>query len=272
LERQLLEEGHELLVPRLDETAGAYKVRIAEYLQKVEDVKMSDLVGYVAHRRVLIELLAQAIKRGDDGNYVREDLIHTLIMPMRTDSAQVMLDNCNLWLVDERLAFHNYLASDQTLTKIPITGATSTKEPDLVALNVFDNPVLMSETKAPPYASLVIIELKRPMRNDDKDPVEQALDYLNRIRRGKVQTAEGRLIPNAEEIPGFCYVICDLTPTVAERCLYHHDLTVTSDYMGYFGYLKNMKAYVEVISFDKLVRAAKERNRAFFEKLGLPTN
>ena len=31
-----------------------------------------------------------------------------------------------------------------------------------------------------------------------------------------------------------------------------------------------MKAYVEVISFDKLVVAAKERNRAFFDRLGLP--
>ena len=134
----------------------------------------------------------------------------------------------------------------------------------------------MSETRSPPYASLVVIELKRPMRNDaapgeEKDPVHQALQYLNRIRRGKVQTAEGRPIPNPDDIPGFCYVICDLTPTVKELCIFTHDLTVTSDHLGYFGYRKNMKAYVEVISFDKLVGAAKERNRAFFDKLGLPT-
>jgi len=270
LEHELLDQGHDLLTPRHNETAAAYKARLAAYLQKVEDIKMSDLAGYVAHRRVVIELLEAAIKKGPEG-YAREDLIHALIMPMRTDSTEVMLDNCNLWLVDERLAFHNYLASDRALCSMPITGATSTKEPDLVALNVFDNPVLMSETKAPPYASLVVIELKRPMRNDDSDPVEQALDYLNKIRRGKVQTFEGRPIPHPEEIPGFCYVICDLTPAVAERCLYTHDLTETSDHMGYFGYRKNMQAYVEVISFDKLVNAAKERNRAFFDKLGLPT-
>ena len=274
LERDLLHEGHDLLTPRHDETATAYKLRIEEYLQKVEDIKMSDLTGYVAHRRVVLDLLEAAIKRGPNG-YAREDLIHTLIMPMRTDSTEVMLDNCNLWLVDERLAFHNYLASDQTLRSMLITGATSTKEPDLLALNVFDNPILMSETRAPPYASFVVIELKRPMRNDaapgeEKDPVQQALQYLNRIRRGNVQTAEGRPIPNPDDIPGFCYVICDLTPTVKELCVLTHDLTVTSDHMGYFGYRKNMKAYVEVISFDKLVRAAKERNRAFFDKLGLP--
>ncbi|MCY4122239.1 MAG: ATP-binding protein, partial [Acidobacteria bacterium] len=276
LERDLLHEGHDLLTPRHEETAQAYKLRIAEYLQKVEDIKMSDLVGYVAHRRVVLDLLEAAIKKGPEG-YAREDLIHTLIMPMRANSTKVVLDNCNLWLVDERLAFHNYLASDQTLHSMPITGATSTKEPDLLALNVFDNPILMSETRSAPYASLVVIELKRPMRNDaalgeEKDPVQQALQYLNRIRRGKVQTAEGRPIPNPDDVPGFCYVICDLTPTVKELCVLTHDLTVTSDHMGYFGYRKNMKAYVEVISFDKLLVAAKERNRAFFDRLGLPAS
>ena len=102
------------------------------------------------------------------------------------------------------------------------------------------------------------------------DPIEQALKYLDRIRQGKVQTAQGRPIPASEDIPGFCYVICDLTPSIVNRCDIH-DLTRTSDSMGYFAYKKNYKAYVEVISFDRLVNLAKERNRAFFDKLGLPT-
>lgn len=114
------------------------------------------------------------------------------------------------------------------------------------------------------------------MRNDakageEKDPIEQALGYLNRIRKGQVTTAGGRLIPNSEDIPGYCYVICDLTKTIIERCEFL-DLTVTSDHMGYFGFHKQYKAYIEVISFDKLVNTAKERNRSFFDKLGLPTN
>jgi hypothetical protein len=117
--------------------------------------------------------------------------------------------------------------------------------------------------------------LKRPMRNDaqqgDKDPIEQALGYLDRIRQGKVQTANGRLIPGSENIPGFCYVLCDLTPTVVQRCKIH-DAIRTSDGLGYFFYNKTYSAYVEVFSFDRLVNSAKERNKAFFDKLGLPTN
>jgi hypothetical protein len=48
-------------------------------------------------------------------------------------------------------------------------------------------------------------------------------------------------------------------------------LTETSDHLGYFGYNPNFKAYIEVISFDRLLNAARQRNRAFFDKLGLPT-
>ena len=41
--------------------------------------------------------------------------------------------------------------------------------------------------------------------------------------------------------------------------------------MGYFGFHKKFKAYIEVISFDRLVNMANERNKAFFDKLGLPS-
>ena len=50
------------------------------------------------------------------------------------------------------------------------------------------------------------------------------------------------------------------------------NLRITSDGMGYFGYNEPSHAYIAVISFDQLVKAAKERSRAFFDKLGLPSN
>ena len=276
LETQLLTEGHDLMSPRGEESADAYRDRVRNYLQTVKDIKMSDLANYVAHRRVVLDLLDVAIQRGPDGHYSREDFIHTLIMPMRTDSTEALLDNCNLWLVNERLAFHDYLASDIPLKRIPVTGSTSRKEPDLLALNVFNNPVLVSESTAVPLASIVIVELKRPMRDNASsgeidDPIEQALGYLDRVRNGQVRTAQGRPIPKSEDIPGFCYVICDITASIEKRCRVH-DLIRTSDGLGYFVYKQRFKAYVEVVSYDKLVRGATERNRAFFDRLGLPTH
>jgi len=275
IEGKLLSDGHDLMSPMQNEGLKDYEERLKEYLKTVNDIKNSDLANYVFHRRVILDILGKAIKKGTDGSYAREDLIHNLIMPMGKDSNNVKFDSLNLWLLDERLAFHDYLASDKTLASMPITSSTETKEPDLVAFNVYDNPILVSDGDSLPLVSIVVVEIKRPMRNDmaegeDKDPIEQALSYLEKIRKGTVQTASGRQIPDSEEIPGYCYIICDITPTMVTRCKLK-GLTVTSDKLGYFGYNINYKAYIEVFSFDRLVNAAKERNKAFFDKLGLPT-
>lgn len=102
----------------------------------------------------------------------------------------------------------------------------------------------------------------------------QACRKLNRlpaIRDGKATTASGRPIPNSADIPEYCYVICDITETIKKRCNLF-SLTASSDKMGYFVYNPNYTSYIEVIFFDQLVDSAKKRNRAFFDKLGLPTS
>ncbi|MDI9094701.1 ATP-binding protein [Providencia hangzhouensis] len=275
VERQLVSEGHDIMQPQNKEHVEEYKERLSEYLRRAGDLKKSDLANYVSHRKVIIDLLQKSIERLEDGKYAREDMIHELIMPMRKDSGEIFLDSCNLWLIDERLAFHNYLASDKTLNSMPITGNSSTKEPDLLSMKVFDNPLLVNDQNSFPLASITVVEIKRPMRNDmregeDKDPIDQALSYLERIREGKVTTKNGRPIPGNNDIPGYCYVLCDLTESMHRRCR-RGNLRITSDGMGYFGYNEPSHAYIEVISFDQLVKAAGERNRAFFDKLGLPS-
>ena len=274
-EKELLEVGHEVMNPVVTNNLEDYQNRLIDYLQKAQDFKQSDLASYVTHRRVIIDLLEKHIEQLEDGKYAREDLIHQLIMPMQKDSSQMPLDACNLWLIDERLAFHDYLASDKPLRSMPITGDNSGKEPDLCALNICDNPILVSDKKHLPLASITVVEIKRPMRNDaregeEKDPIDQALSYLDRIRDGQAKTASGLLIPNSRDVPGFCYILCDLTSTVLKRCK-NWDLTPTHDHMGYFGYNKNYGAYIEVISYNRLVQSSKERNKAFFDKLGLPS-
>jgi hypothetical protein len=276
IEAGMLSEGHDLMRPKAEDNFPDYRQRLQDYLRTAEDIKKSDLANYVFHRKVILDLLAKAIERTDDGRYSREELIHTLLMPMRVESNEVRPIDANLWVIDERLAFHAYLASDKPLSSMPITGSEDNKEPDIAALNIFDNPLLVSEGSRLPLASIIVVEIKRPMRNDarqgeTKDPIEQALGYLKRIRRGSVSTPNGRPIPESTSIPGFCYVLCDLTPTVQERCIMH-DAILTSDGLGYFFYHKGFSAYVEVISFDRLLNSARERNRAFFDTLGLPTN
>jgi hypothetical protein len=87
-----------------------------------------------------------------------------------------------------------------------------------------------------------------------------------------VEEGTGRLIPGSDLIPGFCYILADLTPQFEERCKDHHDLKRTFDGLSYFGYKPNANAYIEVVSFDRLVASVKERSRAFFDQPGLPAN
>jgi hypothetical protein len=277
LEETILKQGHDVLVPLRGETEVAYQQRVEEYLQSVSDLKQSDLANYVTHRRIVLDLLEAAMYKDDNGKFSREDTIHELIVPMRKTSDDYEFRRENLWLIDERLSFHDFLASDKPLSVLPITSNDSGKQPDIVALRLYDAPFLVAE-KGPPPASLTVIELKKPMRkgyvagkNEKSDPILQALNYLSRLRQGAA-TRKGRPIPNADQIPGFIYVIADLTEDLIASCdLYQ--LTRTSDGMGYFGYHPKpaFNAYIQVISFDGLLKGAKERNRAFFDKLGLPS-
>jgi len=55
-----------------------------------------------------------------------------------------------------------------------------------------------------------------------------------------------------------------------ERNAYKAGLEKTPDNQGFFGYNKPYRAYIEFISYTKLLRDAKQRNRVFFDKLGVP--
>ena len=274
VESELIAEGHDLMKPQIIESHDEYMKRMIAYLSKASDIKQSDLANYIMHRKVILDLFSQALMLQDNGKYVKEEIIHKLIMPMQTDSEDNHYEDSNLWLIDEKLAFHHYLASDKTLSSMPITDSASTKEPDLCGLNIYDNPLLFNDNNTLPLASITVVEMKRPMRNDakageDKDPIEQAIGYIKRIREGKVKTKNGRLIPNSDSIPGYCYILCDITQSIIDRCdILNYPMT--PDKMGFFGYNTKFNTYIEIISFDKLLNNAKQRNRAFFDKLGLP--
>lgn len=274
LEADAIAEGQAVFAEAGSAPLEDYEERLSRYLDTVKEINQSDLAAYVSRRRVILDILYKLIRSNEHGKYSREDVIHSLLIPMRTDSNEIGPDASNLWILDERLAFHDYLASDKTLKSMPITGSDSTKEPDLLATRLVDAPILAAEGEALPLPSIVVVEIKRPMRNDateDKDPIQQCLEYVKRVREGGVRTASGRPIPKSQEPPAFCYIVADLTPTMVSRCEYAN-LRATHDGLGYFGFNEPNKAYIEVMSFDRLVNAATERNRAFFDKLGLPSS
>lgn len=272
LEADTLAEGQQIFADA--EQTSDHEERVEAYLAKITDINQSDLAAYVSRRRAILDVLTRLVASDDQGKYSREDAIHSLLIPMRTESDDLSADGSNLWIIDERLAFHDYLASDKTLKSMPITGSESTKEPDVIATRLAGAPVLAAEGNSLPLSSIVVVEIKRPMRNDaneERDPIQQCLGYVKQVREGGVRTHAGRPIPKSDQAPAFCYIIADLTPTMVERCELAN-LRPTHDGLAYFGFNEPKKAYIEVMSFDRLINAATERNRAFFDKLGLPAS
>ncbi len=72
-----------------------------------------------------------------------------------------------------------------------------------------------------------------------------------------------------EKTPFYVYVICDFNPGLT-KILEDRNYKRTPDNLGYFAPHENYNAYIEVISYQKLLKDAKNRNRILFEKLGLP--
>jgi len=274
-EYRLLEDGHDMLHVRANETEDEYRTRLEQYFSDAITLKETALAQYVINRKVFIEMLREAIQKGADGNYQKEEEVHKIIMPMRKTSNSVEFRENNLWMIDERLVFHRYLASDISFRSMPITESDSLQRPDILVENmVYDNPLFISASNRMPYTSLRIVEFKRPMRDDatnEKNPISQCIDYVEKIRTGHAQTDDGRPMAILPGAFAYCYIICDLTDSMRRECTREH-LWPTYDGLGYTGYHEQLKIYFEVISYDQLLNSAEERNAVLFEKLGLPHN
>ncbi len=123
-----------------------------------------------------------------------------------------------------------------------------------------------------PFQAITIIEFKRPMRksySDDENPFDKILKYIEDIRAGKALTPDKRPVPISEGVHFYCYIVADKTDML-EQYAYRAELEKTPDGQGFFGYKRHYRAYIEFVSYSKLVAGATQRNHAFFEKLGLP--
>lgn len=145
----------------------------------------------------------------------------------------------------------------------------SLDRPDLA---IFGHPFAFADS-SPTFGSVVLVEFKRPARDDynekdEKNPIQQVYKYVELIKLGKAKDRTGRPITVPPNIPFYAYIVCDMMPTL-ERQAKYAQLTKTPDGLGYFGYNAQVGVYVEIISFAKLVEAAKQRNAAFFDRLGI---
>lgn len=238
--------------------------KIEEIERRIAPYASHDLVRFAAKRKFYLEMLRKATHLNDDGKYQRESAVHSLIFPMQSDTAgSEGMTKQNLWLIDDRLAFSHYIASDKRFSAIPITDSESNQRMDLAALKLY----AVGDSTKP--GELSIVEFKRPGRNDydsDENPISQVLDYVEELRNGKITAADGTEISNAKNLPIFCYVIAQFTEKLRRQCrnsnLAHNEI---SDF--YFGTVQNV--YFELMNFNSLLRKAHDRNHALLVAAGL---
>jgi hypothetical protein len=253
------------------EDVPEYFATYKSLLLKISEVSTDQLAEYVPYRKAIISLLEKSVELSESGKYPLEEVVHRIIFPMTTTSNEIDYEQQNLWLMDERLTYHHFLASDKPLNTIEVINTDSGLEPDLI---IFNNALAYAEAPVP-FSSVVIVEFKRPMRKnypEDENPFEQVIRYITKIRAGKALDRRGRPIIVNDNTPFYAYIICDPTEKLKYLAQNSFDYTPTPDGLGYFNFNKNLKAYIEVITYAKLVQDAKKRNRVLFEKLNLPTN
>ena len=238
---------------------------VANIVNKISESSRNDLIHYIALRKSVLDLFSKSLELNATDKYSSESVVHDIIFPTKTDSESIRYDSHNLWIIDERLNFTNYVASD-----IPLNGP-KTERPDVI---VYDHRVAFrgdNESSNP----ITIFEFKKPGRDDfvnpssDEDPVQQIVRYVNSIRDGKFTTPEGKKINIAVNTPFFGYVICELTKKVEGWLEKEKNFKVMPDSMGWFLWMENINLYIEVLSWDKLLKDAQMRNRVFFHHLGI---
>ncbi len=245
--------------------SNEYIEKFEHQVEKINSANGAVLAEYVAHRKVILDLLQFAIHKKDDGIFQKESFLHNLIYPMRTTSEDIPYSNHNLWLIDEKLAYCSYISSD-----IPFNNNPKEERTDIMIL---DQPVAVSdeENHGKEYESIVLFELKRPMRNDynsGSNPITQLYEYVAKLKTNKIQDKEGRLIRVGNNTKFYLYAVCDITNTL-EHILMMHDFSQTPDRMGYYKYNDTMNAYIEILSYDKIINDAQKRNKILFDKLGI---
>ena len=244
-----------------------YKKEYSEFLQEANEIGKANLADYIVHRKLILDLLERNLEQDNDGKYSREESIHELIFPMRTTSDDVSWEQQNLWVLDEKLSYHEFFASDKTLASLPVA-AGGGKEPDLLGL--FKHPVAFAHGEAP-HASFVIVEFKRPglsTYTDNQNPINQVYGYIETLRSGKGYGKGNRRVGVPTAANFFCYIVCDPCPKI-EKFAYNAAFKELLGGGGYYGYNSQYSAYVEVVSYEKLLSDAQKRNKVLFERLGL---
>jgi hypothetical protein len=136
IEAQLREQGAAFIQNGiLGDDEASFEERLDEFWRWCREYNESgkaNLARYILHRKLMLGALNEALKRQGTGKFSREELVHSIIFPVRKTSDDITYEQHNLWIIDEKLAYHRYLASDIRMSEMKALANGSISRPDLV--------------------------------------------------------------------------------------------------------------------------------------------
>lgn len=238
------------------------------YAEKLSEMGKSSLAEYIVHRKSVLDILEDNLKYQDVNgkSYAYEESIHQLVFPMQQTSDDIDYTSHNLWIIDEKLSYHYYLASDKKIKSMAPIQSDSNNEPDIT---IFDSPFAFTDENQQPFRNITIIEFKRPGRENysvEENPIQQVIDYMDDIISGRIKTKDGLMVDGSDSIRFFCYILCDVNDRI-KKYAKQKDFKSTPDGLGYYYYLNNYNAYIEIMPYNKMIQDSKKRNKILFDKL-----
>lgn len=241
---------------------------LKEASSAVLDSEQKSLAEYVVRRKVVLnflrELLKAIQKKENDSDYQLEATLHNFICPIRMKSSGLEAASHDLWVIDERLTFSQTFSSDVPFQEI-LEASKNEDRPDLL---VFDNAFGLRHGKSAPH--VLIVEFKRPGRQtykDDENPQFQVERYIREICSGNAVDLDGRPIRLPANVRFHCFIVADRRGKIAE---WTASWPFTADGRGRMYTLQgDYNGFIELIEWDQLINDAEERNKAFFEQLGI---
>lgn len=244
---------------------------VKTYTERLSKESMASLAEYVYKRKLILNAFEDKLNYTDESKrrYELEEIAHDLICPLRTTKEELHYDDHNLWVVDDQLAFYSYFNSDKTLAATTGGAEPSTREPDIT---FFDLGIGFERSGT--IEPVSIIEFKRPGRDDYRlsdNPIFQIRDYCSRLRAARrlVSHKGGELRSIDDETPFMGHIIADVTPTLLAMMKQFGPYAQKAGSSCYFKWDEEFRMFIQIQSYADVLRGAKARNEAFFQRLGI---
>jgi hypothetical protein len=251
-----------------DFSLGSFDGALSEASKAIAETEQRSLAEYVIRRRIVLRFLRELLKavpeETTDSNYELESTLHNFICPIRIKSGRVEAATHDLWVVDERLTFANIFSSDTPFSQI-LAESTRKERPDVL---VFDHAFGLNHGTSDPR--VLIVEFKRPGRKnypDNENPQFQIEEYIRELLGNDAVDIDGRPIRLSPNVRFHCYLVADRKGKLAS---WTSSWAPTADGRGRIHTLQgDYKGFIELIEWDQLINDAEERNKAFFDRMGI---